>query len=138
MALVGEVDECIKKAGEDFKTKGVLGDLISLVDMEAAYSQITKAGFGIYNMKIYDKLTLPLDLAKMLARHEVDSGPDDTILMEAIKSYVLWNELKDGNEKGVMLGLDKDFLTEDSWLFGKIKRDEDVSLIKLLEDELDV
>jgi len=78
-------------------------------------------------------------LAKMFTRHEVDNGPDDTILMEAIKSYVLWNELKDGSgQKAVMLGLNKDFLTEDSWLFGKIKRDEDVSLIKLLEDELDV
>jgi len=78
-------------------------------------------------------------LAKMFTRREVDSGPDDTILMEAIKSYALWNELKNGNgQKAVMLGMNKDFLTEDSWLFGKIKRDEDVSLIKLLEDELDV
>ena len=75
----------------------------------------------------------------MFTRREVDSGPDDTILMEAIKSYALWNELKNGNgQKAVMLGMNKDFLTEDSWLFGKIKRDEDVSLIKLLEDELDV
>jgi len=75
----------------------------------------------------------------MFTRREVDSGPDDIILMEAIKSYVLWNELKNGNgQKAVMLGMNKDFLTEDSWLFGKIKRDEDVSLIKLLEDELDV
>ena len=75
----------------------------------------------------------------MFTRHEVDNGPDDMILMEAIKSYVLWNELKNGNgQKAVMLGMNKDFLTEDSWLFGKIKRDEDVSLIKLLEDELDV
>lgn len=75
----------------------------------------------------------------MFTRREVDSGPDDMILMEAIKSYVLWNELKNGNgQKAVMLGMNKDFLTEDSWLFGKIKRDEDVSLIKLLEDELDV
>ena len=75
----------------------------------------------------------------MFTRHEVDSRPDDMILMEAIKSYVLWNELKNGNgQKAVMLGMNKDFLTEDSWLFGKIKRDEDVSLIKLLEDELDV
>jgi hypothetical protein len=41
--------------------------------------------------------------------------------MGAIKSYVLWNELKDGSEKGVMLGLTKDFLTEDLEIFGIIK-----------------
>jgi len=57
--------------------------------------------------------------------------------MEAIKSYVLWNELKDGSGKGVMLGLTKDFLTEDSEIFGIIKQDKDLSLIKLLEDELE-
>ena len=44
-------------------------------------------------------------LAKMFTRREVDSGPDDTILMEAIKSYALWNELKNGNEKGGHAGL---------------------------------
>lgn len=69
---------------------------------------------------------------------EVDSGLDDTILMEAIKSYVLLNELKDDERRAVMLGLIKNFLTEDSEIFGIIKQDEDLSLIKLLEDKLDV
>jgi len=57
----------------------------------------------------------------MFTRREVDSGPDDMILMEAIKSYVLWNELKNGSGKGVMLGMNKDFLTEDSELWKIIK-----------------
>jgi len=37
-----------------------------------------------------------------------------------------------------MLGLIKNFLTEDSEIFGIIKQDKDLSLIKLLEDKLDV
>ena len=139
-ALVGEVDECIKKVETvlDYKTNGVLDKLIGMVDMRVAYSRIDKKNSrGYPDHSIYNKLTLPLGLAKMLARHEVDSGPDDTILMEAIKSYVLWKELEnDGEQKAVMLGLDKDFLT-DSEIFGIIKQDKDLSLIKLLEDELD-
>ncbi|MCK4636876.1 MAG: hypothetical protein KAT49_03245 [Methanomicrobia archaeon] len=139
-AVVGEVDDCIKKAGaRSFKEEGVLGELISLVDMRVGYSRIDKkTSSGYPDYSIFNKLTLPLGFAKMLAHHEVDSGPDDTILMEAIKSYMLWNELKDGSgQKAVMLGLTKDFLTEDSEIFGIIKQDKDLSLIKLLEDELE-
>ena len=139
MALVGEVDECIKKTNAyNFKTEGVLTNLINFVDMRTGMQEINKkTSSGYPDYSIYNKLTLPLGLAKMLAHHEVDSGPDDTILMEAIKSYVLWNELKDGSgQKAVMLGINKDFLT-DSEIFGIIKQDKDLSLIKLLEDELD-
>jgi hypothetical protein len=99
---------------------------------------IDEHGRGWPDYSVYEKLTLPLDLAKMLAHREVDKGPDDTILMEAIKAYVLWDELKDNSgQKAVMLGLTKDFLTEDSEIFGIIKQDKDLALIKLLEDELD-
>jgi len=104
--------------------------------MNTAYSKIQEDGGGIPNRSIYNKLTLPLGFVKMLVHHEVDNGPDDTILMEAIKSYVLWNELKNGGgQKAVMLGLTKDFLT-DLEIFGIIKQDKDSSLVKLLEDEL--
>jgi len=139
VALVGEVDECIKKAGaRGFKDEGVLDDLISLVDTRVGYSRIDKkTSSGYPDYSIFNKLTLPLGFVKMLAHREVDNGPDDTILMEAIKSYVLWTELKDGSEKGVMLGLTKDFLTEDSELWKIIKQDKDLALIKLLEDELE-
>jgi len=119
-----------------FKNDGFLDKLVAMVDMNTAYSKIQEDGGGIPNRSIYNKLTLPLGFVKMLVHHEVDNGPDDTILMEAIKSYVLWNELKNGGgQKAVMLGLTKDFLT-DLEIFGIIKQDKDSSLVKLLEDEL--
>jgi len=96
-----------------FKTDGVLNKLLGMISMEEAYRIIQKDGGGFKNTTMYNKITLPLDLAKMLVHHEVDSGPDDLILREGIKSYVLWKELEnDSEQKAIMLGLTKDFLTD--------------------------